>query len=124
MKLFLNLLLFVCLSTFAGGVKEITVDELNQNLKSKNTSYVLLDVRTPFEYSSIGIIKGAVKKNAYDSDMVEYVKKLDPKKTYLVYCHSGVRSKRVVELMSKHKITGLNVKGGISAWKSKGYPVK
>ncbi|MCK6599511.1 MAG: rhodanese-like domain-containing protein, partial [Bdellovibrionaceae bacterium] len=59
---------------------------------------VILDVRTPDEYLS-GHIKGAINIDFYASDFQNQLGKLDKEKDYKVYCRSGNRSSKAVNMM-------------------------
>lgn len=110
-------------SLFVKDSKSIKVNDLNKAMNDKNDfKGVVLDVRTPKEVES-GILSGAVVKNAFSKEIKEFVKNLDPSRDYYVYCHSGVRSLGVVKLMNNYDIKGINISGGISAWKKAGYPI-
>src|SRR4051812_31188353 len=53
--------------------------------------YLLLDVRTPEEYSA-GKLANSVNIDFNDEDFKEQIAKLDKSKTCYVYCRSGNRS--------------------------------
>ncbi len=106
---------------FAADLPEISVDELKRKIESSNEDFVVVDVRTPGEHDS-GIIKGSMKKNLYSTDFDSFISKLDKKKTYLIYCRSGRRSANATRAFQKYDLKAFNVKGGINAWKDKGYP--
>ena len=75
-----------------------------------NSDFVILDVRTSAEFTK-GRLRGAVNINIYDDLFKKNLESLDRKKTYLVYCHAGVRSSMAVEIMQKRgfaKIYNLN----------------
>jgi rhodanese-related sulfurtransferase len=114
------ILLSISTLSFTGDITEISVEELQAKMALKDKNIVVIDVRTPFEHLT-GIIKGSIKKNAYSSDFKDYVKELDKSKTYLIYCHSGGRSHKVTNLFTINGLKAFNVKGGISAWKTKGF---
>lgn len=74
---------------------------------------VLVDVRTPGEFSS-GHIDGAININLEDSSFVSEIQKLDTSKTYFVYCRSGNRSQQAVSVMKSNGIENIyELKGGI-----------
>lgn len=88
-----------------------------QNPKREN-NLVILDIRTEEEYNN-GCIEGAENINFYDSNFKKMIKLMDKQKIYLVYCQSGIRSKKAVELMSEmgfRKIYHMNE--GIGGWKA------
>lgn len=78
---------------------------------------IILDVRTPEEYKG-GHLPGAENINYYDETFVQQLEDLPRDKEYLVYCHSGGRSIKTLNLMSETGFKKVyNLEGGISAWK-------
>ncbi len=78
---------------------------------------VVLDVRTPSEVRK-GHIPNALNIDINALDFDEKTDKLDPEKSYYIYCRSGKRS--VLACLKMHdkgfeKIHNLN--GGILAWR-------
>jgi rhodanese-related sulfurtransferase len=59
---------------------------------------VILDVRTPEEYSEIHV-QGSVNIDWNGPDFKDQVMKLDKNASYKVYCRSGNRSGRAMDLM-------------------------
>ncbi len=103
----------------AGSVAQvvhITADKAAELLAS-DTALVLLDVRTPEEIAD-GYISGTdlfidVSGTAFQNE----IQRLDPKKTYVVYCRSGARSARAAEQMVKSGFVQVyTMDGGIGAW--------
>ena len=77
---------------------------------------VLLDVRTPREVAD-GKLAGAQTINFFDSDFSSKLSKMDPSKTYFVYCRSGNRSAQACMLLANQGFEKLvNLTGGYSAW--------
>ncbi|OGT34924.1 MAG: hypothetical protein A3F11_06100 [Gammaproteobacteria bacterium RIFCSPHIGHO2_12_FULL_37_14] len=92
---------------------EISVYEL-QRLKQENIDFLLLDVREPMEYE-IGNLQGGqlIPLNHLPHRLAE----LDRKKFTIVYCQSGQRSKRAVELLIQHDFVNVrSLQGGMKAW--------
>ena len=84
--------------------------------KLKDTSVVILDVRTPDEYNA-GHIPNATLVNFYDADFKTKVQALDKDKTYLVYCAAGGRSSKASTLMTDNGIKAVyNLQGGFNKW--------
>lgn len=89
-----------------------------------NPDFVVLDVRTPEDYDE-GHIENAYLLNIKSKDFEDELKKMDKNKKYFVYCRTGRKSRKAVELMEKsgykeaHGITG-----GIEKWKSRRLPVE
>jgi adenylyltransferase/sulfurtransferase len=99
-------------TTSPAGVPEVTVEELKQQLDSKQDVFVL-DVREPHEYKICNI-------NGYLiplGDLPKRVQELDPAKEMVVHCRSGVRSAKAVQFLQKAGFTkARNLQGGILAW--------
>jgi len=87
---------------------------------AKLPSTVLLDVRTPAEFSA-GHIAGAVNVDVQSSSFAKAVATLSKSKSYAIYCHSGNRSKAAMTAMQQSGFSHLfDLAGGISAWQSAG----
>ena len=85
-------------------------------------SVVVLDVRTPGEFSQ-GHIQGAVNLDVEAPTFDSEIAKLDKSKTYAVYCRSGNRSGVATQAMAKADFTHLfNLQNGIVDWMSQGMP--
>jgi phage shock protein E len=85
----------------------------------------LIDLRTPDEIKAKGKIKGAMEIDFLAKDSEEQIKKLDKKKTYLIYCAGGGRSGDCKELMVKAGFKEVyNLSGGIEDWKRKAFEVE
>ena len=95
----------------------ISKSQLQQNLQQpQEQRAILIDLRTSDELAQTGSIPGAIHKNFYDGDFAQYIHGLDPNKEYIVYCWSGVRSRRAAKLMRDQ---GLHVKDfsqGMRGW--------
>ena len=92
---------------------------MNQGVKEyKNTTgAVLLDVRTPQEYSE-GHIPESKNVPLQTLDKVRTV--VENKDTELfVYCYSGARSRQAAALLGQMGYTKVNNIGGISSYRGK-----
>jgi rhodanese-related sulfurtransferase len=90
---------------------------------TKNTKFVILDVRTPAEYAE-GHIANATNIDFKADDFAQNVSKLDKSRKYLIYCRSGHRSGLALEVMKTQLFeTVYNIDGGISKWTSDNNPV-
>ena len=61
---------------------------------------VVIDVRTPQEYGE-GHLQGAMNIDVQSGSFEQQVSELETGGSYLVYCRSGNRSARAVEIMVK-----------------------
>ncbi|HXK61472.1 MAG TPA: molybdopterin-synthase adenylyltransferase MoeB [Acidobacteriota bacterium] len=92
---------------------EITATELKRELESANPPFVL-DVRTPHEYQ-IARIPGVHLIPL--QQLPARLQELDPARETVVYCRTGVRSAKAIEIMRAAGFQKLrNLKGGIHAW--------
>ena len=95
--------------------------EFRDKLKKENG--VLLDVRTPEEFSA-EYISGAVNIDVRAGDFNSRIDSLDKNKTYFLYCKSGKRSEEAYKLMKEKGFKNLaQLKGGIEEWKLDGNKV-
>ncbi len=97
----------------------LTLIEANKG----NNNFIILDVRRQYEYKS-GHICNAILLDFYSSDFKEKLSKLDRDKIYLIYCRSGVRSKKAFKLMKELKFKHVyNLSGGFSNWEKQNLPI-
>ena len=94
---------------------------INNNLS--NLEFVILDVKSPGEYSESHIARA--ENIDYNSHIFKSeLDKWDRSKKYLVYCQSGHRSSSAVKLMIQLGFTDIhNLSGGIRKWKGEGLPL-
>ena len=94
-------------------VEEMTVRALKGRLDT-GSKILLLDVREPFEYA-LCRIEGSLLVPM--GELERRVGELDPNLETVVYCHTGVRSARAVNLLKSRGFKrAINLKGGIDAW--------
>lgn len=86
-------------------------NELKTILEDKNLDYILLDVRTPEEFSE-GHIQSAINMNISSLGAVNKITELDKSKTYIVYCRSGGRSNMASMIMQANGFSVINCKFG------------
>ncbi len=103
--------------TQAKSYKQVSMEEAVQMMKEQS-GYIILDVRTPEEYSQ-GHIPNAINlpnENISSADMAQL-----PKKDQLifVYCRSGRRSKEAAQKLVNLGYTNIVEMGGILDWKGK-----
>lgn len=88
-------------------------------LLDKDTTIVVLDVRTPAEFKSqTGHLPRAI--NIPVQELEARLKELDQytSRQLLVYCRSGNRSMRASALLQKHGFKLIHLDGGILQWNS------
>jgi rhodanese-related sulfurtransferase len=91
--------------------------------EKKEGKPVVLDIRTPAEYSE-GHLKGATNIDFNGKNFEEELAKLDRDKAYVVHCRSGGRSGRSLATLKKlgfKKVYHLD--GGIMAWEDAKLPI-
>jgi rhodanese-related sulfurtransferase len=85
--------------------------------------FVILDIRTPGEYQS-GHLQNAVMIDFYSKSFADKIGHLDKEKSYLVYCRSGNRSARSMDLFRKLQFQKVyHLSTGIKGWNSEGLPL-
>ena len=95
-----------------------TLIQNNQN----NPDFVIVDVRTPEEFAD-GHIAGAINIDYYSETFRDELDKLDKNKTYLIYCRSGNRSGKALNIIEELNFREVyNMSGGIIEWKAEGLP--
>ena len=89
-----------------------------------NPNFILLDVRTPQEFST-GHIKGALNINFSAPDFASKIDELDKSATYLVYCKVGGRSSKAMQVMQEKGFKKVfNIEGGIDKWQAGNLPIE
>jgi rhodanese-related sulfurtransferase len=100
----------------------LTPEKFEQKLSATPTR-ILLDVRTPEEYSE-GHLAEAQLINYYNSDFKNQLSLLDKTKPVFVYCKSGRRSGASADLLIELGFTEVyDLEGGFTAWAERKYPV-
>ena len=79
-----------------------------------DASTVILDVRTPDEFSA-GHLDGAVNIDVQSAEFDALVSQLDPEGSYLVYCRSGNRSAQAIDRMAALGFTDLTNGGSVES---------
>jgi thioredoxin len=88
---------------------------------TKSGNGIILDVRTPQEYSQ-GHIENSTLISSNDKEFVQKVSLLQKGKPIYVYCLSGSRSRSVANYLSKNGFTNVyNLQRGIMEWQQYGY---
>jgi len=105
--------------------ESISPQESAQLIQSNkdNPGFVILDIRTPAEVSQ-GKIENSIQLNFFSQSFAANLHKLDKQSTYLVYCRSGNRSGKTLEIMKIMKFSRVyNMRGGFRGWNYQGLPI-
>lgn len=124
MKKFLTILaLFFASLINAQTIENVDAATFKKLIEDKKN--VLIDLRTTEELNKKGFIKGAKQIDYFGKNAEAEIKKLDKKKTYLIYCAGGGRSGECADLMKangfKHVV---NLEKGFDDWKKKGFEIE
>ncbi len=115
-----NLLFVLFLSVFSmqtmnAQIKEVTAESVKNTLATEK-NWVVLDVRTPEEFSQ-GHIPGAININIYDADAFDRIGKMNKNAKYIVYCRTRNRSGVAAEYMEKNGFKTVHqMVDGIGGW--------
>lgn len=92
----------------------ISAEQVQEKI-DKNEEFILLDVRTKEEYEQ-GRIPGTVLIPLNDLENQVTLKLENKEAEIVVYCRSGNRSKRAVEILNSMGYTNVHDLGGIIDW--------
>ncbi len=119
----LVLLLITCFSCHSQNAKYQLDPKSFQDKISSTPGAVVLDVRTPDEFTS-GSIANAQNIDFRDKYFDKKIINLDTLKTYFVYCLSGGRSGSAADFMRKNGFKNVyELSGGMLAWNKANLPV-
>jgi rhodanese-related sulfurtransferase len=122
---------FLAITVFFSGCSSGQSQDVNTNLNAtefskkiaENSTAVVLDVRTPEEYS-VGHLTNARNIDWNGKDFDKLVSTLDKTKPVFVYCHSGRRSAAAASQMRSLGFTAVfELVGGIKAWQNEKLPI-
>lgn len=107
----------------ASPTSEMSVEELYNRLGSEDPPALLVDVRTPQEYTGVG---GHIKeaKSIPLGELMDNLNMLDKHQDeeIVLICHSGARSRMAARLLAQAGFKDLrNLTGGMMMWHRKGY---
>lgn len=112
----------IAASVAAGSrVANVTVEQARKLVQTRGgtADFVVLDVRTPTEFKT-GHLPGAVNIDIQGQDFASRLGALDRGKAYLVYCRSGNRSARAVQVMERMDFhTIYHMTAGMLGWEKK-----
>jgi adenylyltransferase/sulfurtransferase len=93
------------------------------SLLSTDSTVVLLDVRTPGEFSSsVGHLQDAILIPVHE--LPDRIGELEAYKerTIVIYCRTGRRSGRATSLLNEKGYRAFNMIGGMVQWNAEGRP--
>lgn len=117
MKYLLILLFVGILSCNQNSNKDeiVSVADLSK-VDFKDEQNVLLDVRTPEEFTQ-GHIQNAINIDVNSEQFDAEIQKLDKNKTYYVYCQAGTRSSKASSRLLRNGFKNIvNLKDGYSSY--------
>ena len=86
-------------------------------------NFVVLDIRTPGEYHS-GHLQDSILIDFYSKTFSDQINRLDRQKSYLIYCRSGNRSSKSLNLFKELNFPKIyHLSSGINGWNSEGLPL-
>jgi rhodanese-related sulfurtransferase len=121
----IGLILASCGAQQDGTITALSAKEASALIDNHrgDPKFIILDIRTPGEYQS-GHLKNAVMIDYYSKSFVDSIGRLDREKSYLVYCRSGNRSGRSIDLFKKLQFKKIyHLSSGINSWYAAGLPV-
>ena len=122
---FIGFILPSCSAQQDGTITALSAKEASTLIEKHqgDPDFIILDIRTPGEYHS-GHLRDAVMIDYYSKSFMENIDRLDREKTYLVYCRSGNRSARSMDLFNKLQFQKIyHLTSGINSWYAAGLPV-
>jgi rhodanese-related sulfurtransferase len=119
-----SILFLIATFLYACNTSNNVLDITQFEQKLLDTNIVLIDVRTPQEYTQ-GHIEGALNIDFYGDNFESEMKAIDQSKTILVYCKSGNRSGKAVSIIAKNNFKNVyDLSGGITNWIASGKSVE
>lgn len=108
---------------FGPKVPQVEVQEVKNNL-DKKTDCILLDVRTPEEFSKNRIQKSVnIPLDTLENNLGSQIPQKDA--LIYVYCLSGSRSCVAVDAMTRLGYTNVfDMKSGLLAWRASQFPLE
>ena len=106
-------------------IKDITTREASTLMQENqgNPDFVIIDVRTKEEFVD-GYIENAYNIDFYPETFWDELDNLDKDKNYLIYCRSGNRSGKALNVMAELNFKEVyNMLGGILSWEAEGLPI-
>src|SRR3989344_3957427 len=102
-------------------MENISSKKLNELLHDDDHDEILVDVREPAEYKDRAIPEA---ENIPAGEIGSAVDQLKKYGTVYVHCASGMRSKKVCEILEAQGVHVVNLEGGLTAWQHSGLAVR
>lgn len=107
---------------FRRGGNRVTVDEAHRRTRGDDTPAVLLDVREQAEWNT-GHAPDAVHVPLSRLTTGAALPVVLRDRPLVVICRSGNRSRQALHPLTEPGAKAVDVRGGMSAWATAGYPV-
>jgi rhodanese-related sulfurtransferase len=119
-----TLALAACGGSSTVAIEVVQPPQAAQVLEERAADVVLLDVRTPEEFIEVRV-PGSVNVDYYAADFAAQLDALPKDVPYVVYCRSGNRSSKTMDIMADLGFSEVfDVAGGIIAWNEAGLPLE
>jgi rhodanese-related sulfurtransferase len=130
--------LLVLIIALVGGIVYISSMDKQPSLKSFGDlttevfsfdlnagGYTLIDVRTVDEFKAGHIVNAKQADFNNSQEFSNYLASLDKNGKYLIYCRTGIRSAKAMQLMQDKGFTNVHdLVGGYNAWVSSSLPTE
>ena len=122
--LFLFSVIYACNSGDSKATSGILAPKTFASQLKANPEIVLIDVRSSEEMQT-GYIAGTHHLDFKAPGFKNSLDSLDHSKTYFVYCASGKRSGKALEMMNEMGFKNVAaLEGGLRLWNAKGLPIQ
>ena len=104
-------------------IEDVSAQEASDVIQQNqgNPDFTIVDVRSPEEFAD-GHIENAINIDINSGIFRSEIDKLDKDKKYLVYCRSGNRSQRAIDIMTELGFMKIyHVTEGIVGWEAAGF---
>ena len=107
-------------SAVSSTTERLDPGQYQTDFSQQQTPHMLLDVRTPQEFSG-GHIAGAV--NISLQSLSQRIEEIPQDRPIVIYCRSGSRSKTAANMLASAGYADVYDLGGIIKWQRSGLPV-
>jgi rhodanese-related sulfurtransferase len=132
-KLSLWLFFLTCFSHCALATELLAISNEQLLAMQKDQHALIVDIRTPSEWNSTGIIPHSQKLESFDKngnfDLNAWLTQLQklkstPEQAVILVCRSGNRSQKVGNILLQHGQSNIyHLNNGIQSWIKQGFPV-